>query len=148
MNFKTNSAKETTALGERFFACLKGGDVVLFEGALGGGKTTFIKGLLNASGYKGRVLSPTFTISRVYKAGKLSFCHSDLYRLEGEELFDWGIDDFLYEANTVCLVEWGEKLENSLNKYIKIYFEYLKKENTRKITFSTKGYAKDKLSCL
>ena len=119
--------------------------MVVLEGALGGGKTTFIKGVLKAAGYKGRVLSPTFTLSRIYKTKKISFCHIDLYRLGESELFDWGIDDYLYAENFVTLIEWGEKIEKDLNKYIKIDFEYLKKEDMRKIIFSLKGYNKDRL---
>ena len=145
MIFKTQSAKETTILGEKFFHCLSGGDVVLLEGALGGGKTTFIKGILQAAGYRGRVLSPTFTLARNYMAKQNNFCHVDLYRLGKDELFDWGLSDFLYADKIITLIEWGEKIEGDLERYIKIDFEYAG-ENKRKIIFTVKGYPKNK-SC-
>jgi len=144
--FKTFDAQETLRLGEKFSGCLEGGDVVLFEGALGGGKTTFIKGIVRAAGGKERVLSPTFTLARQYKTGTLIFNHVDLYRLDAGRLFDWGLDDYLYDKKVINLIEWGEKIAPELDKYIKVDFEYLKRENARRIAFSLKGYKKNKLN--
>ena len=144
MIVQSNSALETAALGKKLFQCLEGSDVVVLEGALGGGKTTFIKGLLSAAGFKGRVLSPTFTLLRQYKTKKFLFCNVDLYRLASDDLEGWGLEDFLYDANTITLIEWGEKIEKTLNRYIKIVFEHAG-QDSRRIKFSVKGYNKDKL---
>jgi tRNA threonylcarbamoyladenosine biosynthesis protein TsaE len=137
------SAGETIKLGEEFSAGLKKKDIVVLEGALGGGKTTFIKGILQGLGIKCRVLSPTFTIMRHYENSKLHVCHADLYRLSDDEIFDFGIEDFLYNKNGITLIEWGEKIERWLSVYIKVVFSILG-EDKREMKFSAKGYKKDK----
>ena len=116
MIFQTKSAQETAALGKKLFNSLEGSDVVVLEGALGGGKTTFIKGLMAAAGFKGRVLSPTFTLLRQYKAKKFLFCHVDLYRLDSGHLEGWGLEDLLYASKVITMIEWGEKIEKTLDR--------------------------------
>lgn len=140
----TNSAAETIALGEKFANALSAGDVVVLEGALGGGKTTFIKGVLKGLGVNCRVLSPTFTLVRHYAGSELDIYHIDLYRLNEDEIFDFGIEDFLYAKKGITLIEWGEKIEHCLYKYIKVVFSMLAEEE-REIKFSSKGYKENKL---
>ncbi len=136
---KSNSTNQTVNFGKLFSKVLKGQDVVVLEGALGGGKTTFTKGILAGLGYKKRVLSPSFTLLRQYDLKNLSIYHLDLYRLEFSDIFDLGIDDFLYFDRIVTLIEWGNKIKNELGKYIKIEFMF-SGENIRNIKFSAKGY--------
>jgi tRNA threonylcarbamoyladenosine biosynthesis protein TsaE len=130
---------ETIKLGRGFSGNLNKKDVVVLEGALGGGKTTFIKGILDGLGIKCKVLSPTFTILRHYASSKVQVYHIDLYRLSDDEIFDFGIEDFLYAKNGITLIEWGEKIEKSLPAYRKIVFSVLG-EKKREIKFSAKGY--------
>lgn len=139
------SAIETVALGENFSDNLKARDVVVLEGALGGGKTTFIKGILQGLKVKCRVLSPTFTLVRHYTNNNLHIYHIDLYRLNENEIFDFGIEDFLYARNGITLIEWGEKIEHCLSTYLKVVFSILGEER-REIKFSSKGYKENKLS--
>lgn len=135
----TSSSRETTKLGRLFAAGLKDKDVVIFSGALGAGKTTFIKGILKGLGYRRRVLSPSFTLVRQYKTAGYKVYHVDLYRLNrGSDIYNLGVEDFMYRSGTITLVEWGEKMELMLDSYIKIDFFYLK-ENERKIKFTFKG---------
>jgi len=141
---KSNSAKQTIDFGKLFSKALEGGDVIVLEGALGGGKTTFTKGVLAGLGYKKRVLSPSFTLLRQYNLKNLSIYHLDLYRLEFADIFDLGVDDFLYSKETMTLIEWGDKIKSSLDKYIRIEFIF-SGENIRNIKFSTFGYPKNKL---
>ncbi len=119
------SAAETIALGENFSNNLGKKDVVVLEGALGGGKTTFIKGILQGLKIKCKVLSPTFTLVRHYTNNKLHIYHIDLYRLNDMEIFDFGIEDFLYVKNGITLIEWGEKIEHCLSTYLKVVFSIL-----------------------
>jgi len=144
---KSTSANQTINFGKLFSKALKGGDVIVLEGALGGGKTTFTKGILAGLGYKGRVLSPSFTLLRQYNLKKVSVYHLDLYRLEFNDIFDLGVDDFLYSEGTVTLIEWGNKIRESLDKYIKTEFIF-SGENIRNIKFSTKGHPKKVLEAL
>ncbi|MDP2923465.1 MAG: tRNA (adenosine(37)-N6)-threonylcarbamoyltransferase complex ATPase subunit type 1 TsaE [Candidatus Omnitrophota bacterium] len=136
----TNSAKETVALGKKFSKILKEKDVVLFEGALGGGKTTFIKGILRGFNLKAKALSPSFTLVRRYHKRRLYIYHIDLYRLDNADVFSFGIEDYLYAPGVIVLVEWGEKFEKHLSRYIKAEFSFLG-ESARKISFSYKGYS-------
>ncbi len=133
------SAAETIALGENFSSNLNSRDVVVLEGALGGGKTTFIKGILQGLKIKTKVLSPTFTLVHHYTNNKLHVYHIDLYRVNDEEIFDFGIEDFLYVKNGIALIEWGEKIENCLSTYLKVVFSILGEEK-REMNFLFKGY--------
>lgn len=143
----TNSAEETFRLGELFSAILKERDILLLEGALGGGKTTFIKGIMHGFCAKTKVLSPSFTLLRCYKRKNLSIYHIDLYRIAKKEIFSFGIEDYLYAPGAIALVEWGQKLEDYLPLYIKASFSFAA-VNTRRIAFSSKGYDKKRLSLL
>jgi len=77
---------------------------------LGAGKTTFVRYLAEALGFRGRVTSPTYTLMHVYPTPKGPLLHADLYRLDdpgmAEEL---GLFEEAEDARLVA-VEWGEKL--------------------------------------
>lgn len=105
----TNSAAETEAAGERFGRELRQGDLLLLEGDLGAGKTTFVRGVARGAGSPALVASPTFQLVRVYP-GRVQLAHVDLYRLENEaELLDLGLEELLDQGAVV--VEWGDRLE-------------------------------------
>ena len=115
MEFITNSAAETRALGGRLAEKLGPGSVVAFTGDLGAGKTAFTAGLAAGLGITERVTSPTYTIVNEYEGGRLPLFHFDLYRLESaEELFDIGWEDYL-DRGGVCAVEWSERAADALD---------------------------------
>lgn len=137
--FHTFSAEETIELGKELSNIFKEKDVVILTGQLGGGKTTFIRGVLEGLGHKRRVLSPSFTLMREYVGKKQTICHIDLYRLQTKnDMFSIGIEDYLEAPKTITLIEWGEKIEEILPRYIKIAFFY-EGQNKRKIVVSSKG---------
>ncbi len=141
--FHTFSEQETIKLGTELSKVFKERDVVVLTGQLGGGKTTFIKGVLEGLGYKGRVLSPSFTLMREYTGKKLTVCHVDLYRLNTKnDMFSIGIEDYFEAPKTITMIEWGERIEDMLPRYIKIAFFY-EGQNKRKITISAKGVKLD-----
>jgi tRNA threonylcarbamoyladenosine biosynthesis protein TsaE len=78
--FHTRGPAETEELGGRLATTLSAGDVVLVEGELGAGKTTFVRGACRALGVTGPVTSPTFTIGQRYRA-PVPIAHLDLYRV-------------------------------------------------------------------
>jgi tRNA threonylcarbamoyladenosine biosynthesis protein TsaE len=102
------SSEETEAAGMALAAELKPGDLVLLEGELGAGKTTFVRGLARGLGVADQVQSPTFQLVRVYR-GPVQLAHVDLYRLNTSgELGDLGLGDLMDDG--VLVVEWGDRL--------------------------------------
>jgi len=146
MKIKTSSYIETIRLGERFSKVLKCGDVVILEGSLGGGKTTFAKGILKGLGFKKKVISPSFTLMHSYVNKNLEVYHIDLYRLKRKEVKDLYIEE-LYSKKSIFLIEWGDKIKNIFSKYIKVSFIFLG-ENLRLINFCLKGYDREKIKSI
>lgn len=91
------------------------GKVFLFYGAMGAGKTTFIRAVCEELGVKESINSPTFAIINEYKDGKgAPIFHFDFYRInKEEEAYDFGYEDYFYSGN-LCFVEWPEKITNLL----------------------------------
>ncbi|MFC5269643.1 tRNA (adenosine(37)-N6)-threonylcarbamoyltransferase complex ATPase subunit type 1 TsaE [Adhaeribacter terreus] len=93
--------------------------VVLFEGEMGAGKTTFIKAICRELGVTEAVSSPTFSLVNEYEGrdGKRIY-HFDFYRLNEErEALDIGIYEYLDSGN-LCLIEWPSKVENLLPEHV------------------------------
>lgn len=92
--------------------------VITFTGSLGAGKTTLIANMLKIWGVVVPVVSPTFTYINVYQvpAGKKVY-HFDLYRLKGQQDFEQaGFFEYLYQENSICLIEWPEIIMPLLNR--------------------------------
>jgi tRNA threonylcarbamoyladenosine biosynthesis protein TsaE len=97
----------TLAVGARLASLLKPGDVVTMTGDLGAGKTTLVRGLLQALGHEGEVPSPSFAIVQPYEELDPPVWHADLYRLEDRsELAELGLDSL---GDSVLVVEWPER---------------------------------------
>jgi tRNA threonylcarbamoyladenosine biosynthesis protein TsaE len=93
---------------------LRDGLKIYLSGELGAGKTTLVRGLLRALGYRGRVKSPTFTLVELYHLSRLDLYHFDFYRFEDpREWIDAGFRE-AFGGNAVCLVEWPEKAAGEL----------------------------------
>jgi tRNA threonylcarbamoyladenosine biosynthesis protein TsaE len=103
--YRSESAAQTEALGARLAVQLRPGDVVLVEGDLGTGKTTFVRGACRALGVEAVVNSPTFTIGHRYPA-PTGISHLDLYRIAdlGEEEPEL-LADYL-GPDRIAFVEW------------------------------------------
>ena len=88
--------------------------VLLFQGAMGAGKTTLIKALCQKLGVSDRVSSPTFSLVNEYQALEGKVFHFDLYRIEDEaEALDFGIEEY-WQGNDWCFIEWGERIPTLL----------------------------------
>jgi tRNA threonylcarbamoyladenosine biosynthesis protein TsaE len=106
VELESGSAEETEAIAARLSRALRPGDVVLVSGALGAGKTTFVRGACRALGVIARVTSPTFTVGHRYTGG-VEVSHLDLYRFRGLSAAEWG-DLEPYFEGAVVFVEWPE----------------------------------------
>ena len=96
---------DTRAAGAALAPLLRPGDIVLLDGPLGAGKTTLVRGLLEALGHVGAVPSPSFAIVQPYDDLALPVWHADLYRIaHPSELDELGLDTVLGEG--VLVVEW------------------------------------------
>ncbi len=85
--------------------------IILFHGAMGVGKTTFIKALAKSLGVEEATSSPSFSLVNEYHSVEDEIIyHFDFYRLKTEtEALDMGVDDYLYSGNW-CFIEWAEKI--------------------------------------
>ena len=89
--------------------------IFAFYGAMGAGKTTFIKAICQELGSNDYVTSPTFALINEYSTteGSLIY-HFDFYRIKKlEEAFDLGYEDYIYSGN-YCFIEWPEMIEQLL----------------------------------
>lgn len=104
------SLADTTAFAEFLGSKLRKGDLVLLDGDLGAGKTTFVQGLARGMGLASAVKSPTYTLVHEYRGiGRPGLGHLDLYRMApGRDLSELGLDDLL--ARGAVAVEWGSRL--------------------------------------
>ena len=133
MEFITESAEHTEAIGRALGAVVTAGTVIAYTGDLGAGKTAFTRGLARGLGGQDRVTSPTYTIVNEYLSGRLPLFHFDMYRLESaENLWDIGWEDYL-ERGGVCAVEWSENVADAMTGAIRVNIEKIG-ENTRRIT--------------
>lgn len=129
----SNTETDTMNLAKNLAKSLKKGDVVVLTGELGSGKTKFVEGFLSFFGIADEISSPTFTIINEYDTTNFPIFHFDVYRLEdSSEFYEIGGDE--YFENGVCLIEWGEIIEDALpNRYIHIIFN--KDENNQDIRY-------------
>ena len=128
----SENENSTIKLGEKFSSQLKYGDIIGFNGDLGSGKTTFIKGILKGLNYKEIVTSPTFTLINEYDA-KYKVLHIDFYRETNIERWNnMGFHDIIND-DAIIIIEWADLLLDLLpDNMLKIYFNHLS-ENHRKI---------------
>ena len=120
--FKSNSEDETKQFAKEFASKLKTGDVLVLSGDLGSGKTKFTEGFLSYFGLENEISSPTFTIVNEYIKDDINIYHFDVYRLEDSDEF-YAIGGEEYFEKGICIIEWGELIEDALPKeYIKINF--------------------------
>ena len=119
MEFEFSLDKIDTAVAHFFDS--KTNKVVLFNGLMGAGKTTFIKAICKNLGVEDMTSSPTFSLVNEYETSEgQRVYHFDLYRINSEiEALDMGIDDYLYSGNW-CFIEWPEKIPNLLPENVSI----------------------------
>lgn len=109
---------ENSAASEKIAAILgsnlRGGEFIELVSDVGGGKTTFTRGLVRGAGSSDHVSSPTFTISHIYKTPKFNIHHFDFYRLNESGLIQHELEDVLNDPKIVVVVEWSDVVAHVL----------------------------------
>ncbi|GAA0777582.1 tRNA (adenosine(37)-N6)-threonylcarbamoyltransferase complex ATPase subunit type 1 TsaE [Roseibium denhamense] len=111
--------KAADALARRLAAELGAGDIILLDGPLAAGKTTFTSVLCKALGSDAQVSSPTYVITNTYKAPDFEIFHIDAYRLSSVQEFQFlGVEEFFPTALT--LIEWGSQVREAFQDYLQV----------------------------
>lgn len=120
--FHSKSELDTLLFAKQFASNLKIKDIVVLSGDLGSGKTKFTEGILSFFGLEDEISSPTFTIVNEYLKNELPIYHFDVYRLEdSSEFHEIGGEEYFEKG--ICIIEWGELIQDVLPKdYIQIDF--------------------------
>lgn len=139
-----SSEQETIEFGKTLSQQLRGGDILFLSGELGAGKTTLTKGIAAGLGVTHTITSPTFTLMNIYpiKNNEIKqLVHIDTYRLENEQqLIEIGTEDYLGAPDTVCIVEWPEKISMLTKNKKTISVKIVNNEkNQRLITISERN---------
>ena len=139
--FITNSEEETLLAAEKLARELRAGDIILYEGEMGAGKTAFTKGIARYLEVDDEVTSPTFALVHEYD-GIIPLFHFDLYRINSyDDLYAIGFFDYL-DRGGIIAAEWSENiegLENELGGAIKVRIDKLS-DNSRRITVRGKQF--------
>ncbi|MBM6614629.1 tRNA (adenosine(37)-N6)-threonylcarbamoyltransferase complex ATPase subunit type 1 TsaE [Desemzia sp. RIT804] len=144
--FYTKNEDDTKNLAASLAEQLEAGDVLLLEGNLGAGKTTFTKGLAEGLGISRVIKSPTYTLIREYDEGRLPLYHMDVYRLEETGGTDLGLEEY-FEGEGVSVIEWATFIPEDIpEQHLEIQLQPVGIElMERKITFIAKGGRYEKL---
>ena len=136
-----SSENKTEELAKKLSKKLKPGNVVFFYGAIGVGKTTFIKYLINIFQKENKlelteVTSPTFNLLNEYQINKININHYDLYRLKSiQELKN--LELFENSKNLITLVEWPQIIKEKPENLIELFFKY--EDDYKKRSVQIKG---------
>lgn len=129
-----NNETETRRFGLDLGREVKPGDVLALTGDLGVGKTTLTKAIAEGLGITDMITSPTFTIVKEYRSGRLPLYHFDVYRIgDPDEMYELGYEEYFY-GDGVCVVEWADIIEDFLpENAIRIHISYSDDEKAREV---------------
>ena len=131
--FISNNPAETEAIGRLFAKDVGLGSVLALQGALGSGKTQFVKGLVAGVGSSAPVTSPTFTLIHEYLGGCLPIYHFDFFRIEDRQsAMRLGLDDYFF-GDGVSVVEWADRFPEFIPELARWLDFEIRSETTRAI---------------
>ncbi len=132
----SNGSETTEHIGEQVGRKLRGGEVIELLSDLGGGKTTFVRGLARGAGSQSHVSSPTFKISNEYETLKGHIVHYDFYRLTEAGPMEHELTEAFSDPHNVYVVEWGDVVKDVLPKERLTIQIRTKSEAEREIEFN------------
>ena len=110
----SHSEAQTQRLGLRLGTLVEPGSVVLLEGTMGSGKTVFAQGVALGLEVKEQVTSPSYTLIKEYRSGRLPLFHIDLYRIgSNDSLWSLGLEEYI-DSDGICVIEWARKVRDFL----------------------------------
>ena len=119
--------KETIILGKIFAQRLKPKSIILIQGPIGAGKTSFVQGIAKGLCIAEDITSPTFALSHHYNSGKIPLIHIDLYRLENilmAKEFFFSEEEEAIQNEAIMVIEWPELIKPFLTNFWKIEISY------------------------
>lgn len=116
-SYTTYSAKETISLASAIGSRLRGGEIFVLNSDMGGGKTTFTKGLANGAGITDDVSSPSFTVQNSYTGSRLSMEHFDFYRLQVGGVVEQQLKEVADSHLAVIVIEWGDIVSDNIPEH-------------------------------
>jgi len=119
--------EETIKLGSEFAQGLNPKSIILLQGPIGAGKTSFVQGIADGLCIKEDITSPTFALSHHYNSGKIPLIHMDLYRIENSLMakeFFISEEEEAIQNEAVMVIEWPELIKPVLNNFWKIEISY------------------------
>ena len=121
--------KETIKLGKKFAKGLNPQSIVLLQGPIGAGKTSFVQGIAEGLSITEDITSPTFALSHHYYSGAIPLIHIDLYRLENSLMakeFFISEEEEAIQNKAILVIEWPELIEPIIQNFWKIEISYAK----------------------
>ena len=108
------------------------GQVIALTGDLGAGKTTLTKAIARGLGIEETITSPTFTIVKEYRSGRLPLFHFDVYRIgDIDEMYELGYEEYFF-GDGLCVVEWADLIEELIpEEALRISIAYGQEEEER-----------------
>ena len=119
--------KETIQLGRKFAQGLNPKSIILLQGPIGAGKTSFVQGIADGLCVKEDITSPTFALSHHYNSGTIPLIHMDLYRIENSLMakeFFLSEEEEATQNEAIMVIEWPELIKPVLNDFWEIEISY------------------------
>lgn len=140
--------KKLVEVAQSMAACLAPPLLVLLQGNLGAGKTTFVRALLRGLGITGAIKSPTFSLVESYSHANWQLHHFDLYRIHDEHELEYiGFRDYFTERS-ICFIEWSERSQFCQNSADLVCSLYIQKNSRDLHIVAQTSKGEGVLSCL
>ena len=133
-----HNEQEAIEYGMRLGREAKPGQLIALTGDLGAGKTTLTKAIARGLGVEEVITSPTFTIVKEYRSGRLPLFHFDVYRIgDVDEMYELGYEEYFF-GDGLCVVEWADLIEEIIpEEAMRIDIAYGQEEEERIYTICT-----------